>query len=156
MAKGTLIARHRIEIVRRLVPVAITVLLAAGALWWGISHRLNLLEPMAICDLLKPFDERLELGKYSLQRTPHGVSCKSHDITEQNADLVIETRWKPALVFELTGNRSGQRSRKNLVGALSLHFDILVTSRFLSRVIGLLDTLVDARLQTTGLKGLVK
>jgi uncharacterized protein YjbI with pentapeptide repeats len=30
--------RHRIEIVRRLAPVAIAVLLAAGALWWGIRN----------------------------------------------------------------------------------------------------------------------
>src|SRR5215813_12092504 len=102
---------------------------------------------MSICDLLKLFDERFELGKYSLQGVLLGVSCKSHDITEQNTDLVIETRWKPAPVFELTGNRPGQYSRKNLVGALSLLFDILVMSRFLSPVMGLLDTLVDARLQ---------
>jgi hypothetical protein len=30
--------RHRIEILRRLAPIAIAILLAAGALWWAISN----------------------------------------------------------------------------------------------------------------------
>src|SRR5215475_14273051 len=102
---------------------------------------------MSICDLLKLFDERFELGKYSLQGVLLGVSCKSHDITEQNTDLVIETRWKPAPVFEFTGNRPGQHGRKNLVGSLFFLFDLLVISRLLSPVMGLLNTLVVARVE---------
>ena len=41
-----------------------------------------------------------------------------------------------------------------LVGAPSLLFDILVISRFLSRVVGLFDTVVDARRQKDSIERL--